>query len=357
VGTLHALRGEKGQARAALVQQIRLGLQILSDDTPDNDRYGLVIIHNTLWQYQDFKNAAVALSLVGQPDLVTEALYFEANDIVGNDGMNKERMLDIVTKLAEETVQVAKTQVPDISQQIQRIKAARVHVDSLMAAAETKPKPEAEGSDGQGKEGEPTVPDLETASVYSLLHSRLSALQETHTPKINTEVFWACDGCASDSKHCETEASFEREFYHCVYCSNRDFCGDCLARLRAPDSNAQIMTCSAKHRWLRMPPWGRDIYVGLRAKSAWVPKEVRTVEGDESILEICYGENGCREEIMVEAWKEVLAREWDISLEEIKDMSRQATSDEGEHEGEQGEEEEEEDDEQMGGEKSEVNRS
>jgi hypothetical protein len=239
----------------------------------------------------------------------------------------------MVTKLAKETIQVAKTQFPDTSRQIQRIEAAKAHIDSLVAAAE------ARKSEDHG-EGEQAVPDSKTATAHRLLHSRLSALQQTHTPEINTGAFqWyrGCDGHTPDGKRCENKADFKREFYHCIYCSNRDFCGDCLKRLRDP-SCVEITACSPKHRWLIIPPQGEDLYVGWRAKSVKVPRNVRAVEGDDMVLEICYAEDG-GQEVVLEEWKEKLAREWDISLEEVKEMVRQTTrEDDVEDEKKEGEE-------------------
>ncbi|KAJ6534643.1 hypothetical protein DFH09DRAFT_119464 [Mycena vulgaris] len=343
LGALYALRGEKEQSKAALVRRIKLALQILSDDIPENDSVGFSAMYRTLGQYLDFENAAVALSLLGQPDLMTEALYFEAKDIMDDHGVDKQQVLDMVTKLAKETVQVAKTQVPDASRQIQRIEAAKAHVDSLVAAAETKSQVEADvdrearKSEGHG-EGEPTVPDSKTATAHRLLHSRLSALQQTHTPKINTMAIpwaWSCDGHTLDGKRCENKTDFEREFYHCIYCSNRDFCGDCLKRVRDPKSSVGITACSPKHRWFIIPLQGGDLYVGSRAKCVKVPK-VRAVEGDEMVLEICYAGDG-GQEVMVEEWKEKLAREWDISLEEVREMFRREDDVEDEKkEGEEG---------------------
>ncbi|KAJ7368513.1 hypothetical protein DFH08DRAFT_676529 [Mycena albidolilacea] len=330
LGALYALRGEKEQSKKALVQRIKLALQILSDNISENDSFGFSALYKTLGQHLDFENAAVALSLLGQPDLMTEALSFEAKDIMDDDGVDKQQVLDMVTKLAKETIQVAKTQISDASRQIQRIEAAKAHVDSLVAAAETKSQVEAEvdcearKSEGHG-EGEPAVPDSKTATAHRLLHSRLSALQQTHTPEINTMMAfqwsWSCDGHTPDGKRCENKTDFESEFYHCIYCRDRDFCGDCFKRLRDPKSCLGIPACSPKHRWLVIPPQGGDLYVGLRAKSVKVPK-VRAVEGDKMVLEICYAEDG-GQEVMVEEWKEKLAREWGISLEEVKEMFRQ----------------------------------
>ncbi|KAJ7898401.1 hypothetical protein B0H13DRAFT_2252255 [Mycena leptocephala] len=225
LGALYALRGEKEQSKAALVRRIKLALQILSDDIPENDSVAFSAMFKTLGQYLDFENAAVALSL---------------KDIMDDDGVDKQQVLDMVTKLAKETIQVAKTQVPDASRQIQRIEAAKAHVDSLVAAA---------GRESHG-EGEQAVPDSKTATAHRLLHSRLSALQQMHTPEINTRAFqwyWGCDGHTPDGK---------------------------------------------------------------RAKSVKVPRNM--------VLEICYAEDG-GQEVMLEEWKEKLAREWDISLEEVKE--------------------------------------
>ncbi|KIW70784.1 hypothetical protein PV04_03025 [Phialophora macrospora] len=325
LGVLYALYGKKEQAREALVPRIKRALQILSDDIPENDALGFSAIFKTLGHYQDFENAAIALSLMGQPDLVSEALCFEAKDITGDVVEGRDQVLEVVTRLAKETIQVAKRRFPDASQQIQRIEAARAHVESLVAAANMKTEPEAssssshtEAKESESQEGEQTVSDPGTAFAYRLLQSRLRDL------RVDTDTFqlhWTCDGRDADGKRCENKADFDHEFYHCTYCSNRDFCHDCLARLRAPDSD--IRACSAKHRWLRIPRQGEDMYVGTKAKSVPVPTKVQAVAGDERILEISYDGH---KEIAVEAWKETLAREWDISLEEIKkEMSRQAT--------------------------------
>ncbi|KAI1138512.1 hypothetical protein F5Y05DRAFT_42402 [Hypoxylon sp. FL0543] len=338
LGTVYALHGEKGQARATLVWRMRQALQILSDNLPDNDRTGFALMLNTLEQCQDFENAAIALTLLGQADLVTDALYFEDEDVAEADSVDKERLLDLVKKLAEETVRVTKTRVPDISQQMRRVEAAKAHIESLMTAAETKPNPEAdsnhnevERSESQSKQGEMTSSDNETPFAHNLILSRVSTLEQMHSLKLdlyNIQWLWSCDGFNSDGKKCKKESGFGDVFYHCVYCSNKDFCEDCLAELRAPDSGTS--TCSAKHRWLRLPPHGAPTYVSTKAKSVRVPREVKLREDDESILEVCYDEDGGRE-VTVEAWKEAVAREWDISLDEIRqEISRQATPDAGE---------------------------
>jgi hypothetical protein len=326
LGALHALCGNRAQARAALSERIQYGLQILSDDTPENDAYGFSIIYKTLGMYQDFRNAGVALSLLGQPDLVAGALCFEARDIQADNDVDKQRVLDTVTALARQTIEATWAQVPDVSQQAQRIQAAKAHLDSLMmaytnslATATAAAKLEAEDEDGEAQDDHSKGGglDLETTTAHHLLHTRLSVLQLTHTPELNTAAFqwqWSCDGYTPDGKRCSNITDFENPFYHCMYCRNRDFCGACLVRLRTPSSGAKITVCSSKHRWLRIPRQGSDMFVGLGAKGVRVPR-VRPVEGDDHVLEFIYDEDGEGVEVTVEAWRVDLAKEWEIPLD------------------------------------------
>ncbi|ROV93591.1 hypothetical protein VMCG_08093 [Cytospora schulzeri] len=321
LGALYALRGEEAQSKAVLLSRMKDALQILSDDIPENDIIGFIQVFNTLSQYHDFTNAAIALSMMGQQDLVTEALSFEAEDIIEDDFVDKQPVLDMVTKLANKIIKVAKTQVPDSSRQIQRIEAAKLHIDTLLASTKIKSEM-VEIGDNETKESvghiddEPTVPVPQVAIAHRLLHTRLSALQQKHTPKVDVpRSSRFCDGRTADGKHCKNRADFENDFYHCIYCSNRDFCGDCLKRLCDPKSCTDITACNSKHRWLKIPPLGRDMYVGLWAKSVQVPSEVRPMNGDRRVLEICYAKDGIGQDVTVEAWKQAIAKEWDISLE------------------------------------------
>ncbi|KAI0593663.1 hypothetical protein F4775DRAFT_577003 [Biscogniauxia sp. FL1348] len=299
LGALYTLRKDKDQAREVLVRQVKQALQILTDETPENDAVGLSTVWNAMGGYEDWENAAIALSLLGQPDLVTEALCFEVGDIGDSDSEDKQKVLDMVTKLAKETVRVVKIQVPDVGKQHQRMEASKAHVDALMAAAQ-----------------QANAPEPVTRVAHNLLQTRLSDLVQFHTPKLNSRDFrwgWCCDGRTLDGKMCKNGIDFEKGFYHCTYCSSRDFCRDCLERLRDPKSDL-ITVCNPKHRWFWVPPWGDDMYVGVKTKSVRVPSSVKVVDGDDQVLMAYYDEDRVGEEIEVEAWKERIAREWGIAL-------------------------------------------
>lgn len=305
LGALYALRRDHVQSRTILRPRIRYALDILSDDVLENDIFGLHLIFCTLPQYGDLKNAAVAMSLSGQPDLVTEALHFEAQDVTEVEDVEKDQALEILTKLSRETVKAAKAQVPDASQQLQRFKVAKLHIESLLGDTKTKVNAE----NGYGGD-QATVLTCITA-----IANRLSALQRAHAADLNKSRIRAtrvCDGRLPDGRRCDFKADFHSDLFHCIYCVDKNFCGDCLRRLRDPQDSVVITACSSHHRWLRIPPLGRDMYVGPRAKTVRIPSEVRALESDEKILEVLYAEEGEGQEITVEEWKAVLAKEWDI---------------------------------------------
>ncbi|KAJ7619345.1 hypothetical protein FB45DRAFT_930509, partial [Roridomyces roridus] len=391
LGILHMLNGDADKARAVLLPRFRYSLQVLSDDTPDNDRVGFSTLHKTLEHYQDYKNAAIALTFLGQPDLVVDALRFEdvtneaeelAMQYVTLDGETVEaeaghdkllddvrlaaetidavraavpevsaeglamqpvtlngepedaeaedpvapyrrwvearhdKLLDTVNRLAAETITAAHKAVPEVSEQLLRVEAARSHINPAFEAAaaavpkmQRQPNPE----DDQGAVEDADVAsnqnELEiTAVAHGIVQNRLQGAMWPIT-------WWTCDGRAHDGSRCTNKADSERDFYHCMYCSNRDFCRECLARIRDPEAEVKITVCDSKHRWLRIPPQGDDLFVGVMAKSVRVPEGMKPVDGDERIFEIRYAEDAPI--ITVEEWKEGLAKEWGIKMEEV----------------------------------------
>ncbi|KAL2874784.1 hypothetical protein SGCOL_010038 [Colletotrichum sp. CLE4] len=317
LAALHALRGEKDKARSVLKTRVTQALQILSDEMPDNDNYGFFLLRQVMKSYrqEDFKGAFIALSLCGQPDLVTDSLEFAADDIKDDEVADKERVLEILAVLAKKTAQLARTQVPDSASQLQRIQAAKAYIDSLVLASQSKLASEVDES----HQDKPTTPDSAGSAndiAHRLLQSRITDLLNKHTPKIEVETHCFCDGYTSEGKQCEKQGDFDQEFYHCVYCWDKDFCGECLARLRDPKSDL-ITVCSEKHQWIQRLRQGEDACVGPAAKTVPVPTSVVPVDGDANVLRACYSEDG-GQVISVEEWKEIVAREFEITLDEIK---------------------------------------
>jgi tetratricopeptide (TPR) repeat protein len=328
LGVVSVLRGNREAARSRLRPRMKQGLQILSDDILDNDTSGLALVQKTLEHDLDYKNAAVALSLRGQPDLVMEALCFEAGDITEVDGESKQRVLGLVSALAEQVVRHAKAQAPDSEQLIERIDTAKEYIEALVNAAEAETKTIEVGADANGEGEKRSLHDIEVAYAYRLVHSRISSLWKSLSTGLITRP-WSCDGRAPDGNSCRNwGAGLHDIAYHCIYCADRNFCGDCLAQLRNPQetSGAKITVCNAKHKWLQLPCPGDDLFRGTKAKTVRLPIDVKE---DDRILKAIYAEDG--EEVTVEAWKEGLAAEWGISLEEImNDLSSSEANEEGE---------------------------
>lgn len=324
LGMAYVFCEKKELARGILVQRMIQALQILSDGILDNEKHGFVIIQKTSEHYSDFTNAAIALSLFTHSDIVAETLHFDIKDISEADDERRQRILDMVVKLANKTIQAAKDHVPEITKQTQRIEAARAHINSLLSAAGAEAKTETTGDEEDIKAG---VCDPVAAHALRLLQSRLSQLNEAQT--LGQPRSWGCDGVTAEGAPCEKTADFETDFYHCIYCANQDFCGDCLRRLRDPNSDMAITECSALHKWLHVPRQGDSMYVGPRAKIVRVPSKVKALEDDERILKIYYAEDGSGEEITVEAWKDSLREIWRIPLRVIE---RNDSKDQGEEE-------------------------
>lgn len=130
---------------------------------------------------------------------------------------------------------------------------------------------------------------------------------------------WTCDlnGRSLDGKAtiCDTGT-----IYHCVYCTNLDFCKTCLARLRdnVDDPYTQHITaCSSKHRWLEVPSPSSEMYVGPEATYVRTPS-VRYKDGGDQILEI-FDAGDVQVPVSVKMWQKELTSSWSVVLEDGND--------------------------------------
>lgn len=313
LGALYAMRGNMDESKKALRPKFDYAIQILEDDTPDNDSWGFLCLQETLATHCDFKNSAVALSFLCQPDLVTEALYFPRDgsflkQYPAESGMDGQQLLSVLLALGREINETVQKQVPDSSQQAQRIETARSYFKSLQDAVE---------KSHSGKSGLADS-DRVTAAAHNLVKQRLDSLAHSHMTHIDTDHFpmpKSCDGRTSDGRHCRKLCSFGDTFYVCVYCSNKDLCEDCLKRLRDSRSSDEFAACSPMHKWLKVPRYGEKSIVSIAMANAGALVHVpivKTAAEDEQIFEIRYADNEQGEVIKLRAWKDSLAAEWNV---------------------------------------------
>lgn len=319
LGALHAIRGEKTESEKVLRPRIDYAIQMLEDDTPDNDVDALIELRRTLVQGGDFVNAAVALSLLCQPDLVTEALQFSETDLpqshIESSGMDGQLLLDELRALSKGVIDTVKVQFPDPSQQLERIQAAQDYFRSLQNDQKAL----------STREDEPINADHMMTRVYSLIEERLDSLARKHLPQIDEDEyiwFMSCDGCTAAGGKCENEDGFRMAFYSCVYCARMDFCEDCLGRLRDPLRSDEMTACSPKHRWLRIPRWGSESLVGLdmahKGAHVNIPAEVKAIDQEPTILEIIYAQDGEGQVMTLEEWRDNLMKRWKVGSQRVE---------------------------------------
>ncbi|KAI1172030.1 hypothetical protein F4777DRAFT_23270 [Nemania sp. FL0916] len=323
LAVIHALQGNKEESKEILLPSIRQALNMLSDESTANDLHAFYLLFGTLVQYLDFRNAAIALSLLGMGDPVTFILRFEPHNMPEGDGIDEQKVFKAVTTFASDIIHRTDIKVPDRSQHIERIKTAKEHIDWLM-------NPNGNATvDGDGDATtkeladhsiDPTRADPNIAAAHSLLDRRMNILLTKLGPEMdlrNLPSAWQCDGRDLAGNECKNMSAGGHELYHCIYCVNHDFCRDCLKQVRAANPKVRIPGCSARHRWLRIPPLGADMYVGHKAKSVRVPKDIRAAPEDEMILDIHYEESG-HADLTVKEWIDKLAAEWNVSIMELR---------------------------------------
>lgn len=288
--SINTIRGQMQEVQKLLKPRLRKAISILSDDIPENDIVGLFAIHMATAACKDLKNAAIALSLVGQPDLVTDALLFRDEDKYVPEGINGEQLWDRYNNLAERTISIAMAKVPDAAAQSRRIQFAKLYIEKETEALKT-------------PENDIMPNDEERATIMAAHQLIKDRLHRVDTKKPEIPIQWSCDGRTEDGKQCKKQSDFGEEFYHCLYCWQRDFCRDCLVRLRDPNSNV-ITVCNGGHEWMLTPPQGSSFYLGTRAKTVRKPSSVKPISGDRQILEARYDQDteGVGSEMTTKEW-------------------------------------------------------
>ncbi|KAK6836019.1 hypothetical protein PG987_006514 [Apiospora arundinis] len=306
LGALHAARGDEERSRKPLSRSMMFSLQILSDDREENDIFGFFGILQTSLRLQDLRNSAVALSLCGVSDLVTECLAFEGEP-------QKQ-------SLASGIIHQVKSRVPNSKEQLARVQVATEHIQTVL-------------------DDKMTSLDDEPRKTYSEMKFNLEHLLskiKSDEVDVRLEGRDYCSGTKEDGRQCRQKWDSEHDMYQCFYCFDTIFCERCWAKLvgdpgAAVPAGADIFQCSSKHKWLKVPRTGSDMYVGPKATHLRIPTDVRparkrdgTDDCDDRVLEICF--DGNAEEITLQAWKEQLETSWGFSLDEIPEELQRVAS-------------------------------
>ncbi|GFF75582.1 hypothetical protein IFM47457_03933 [Aspergillus lentulus] len=146
-----------------------------------------------------------------------------------------------------------------------------------------------------------------TASALRLLESRLSYMHETHSPTVDLDDLgftWYCDGRTAAAWTATTGPVLRMSSIIASTVRHAISAGTASIDCDIPQPTS--------------PLYGGDMFPVSKTKSVRVSARIENVDGDEQILKACYAENSDGPVITVDAWRERLAAQWDISLEEIR---------------------------------------
>lgn len=275
------------EARNLQRNTVAHALRLLSDDWEYNDRLGYVMLQSSLGcaQPKELSNVAMAISLVGQPDLVKEALSLALIDV--RKEFSDQSMLDETERLIDNIKREVWTRWPSPENQKGRLDETKVYFETL-----------AERDAAQMEMLGPAI---------RIIKDHLERMKSEEFP---APLYW-CDGRTRLGKKCRKTDSAVERFYYCLYCDSRNFCQDCVDRL-LDERCKDIPVCSSNHKWLLMEPQGHDMYVGPKADRVR-KATVRPSADDERVMVVCFedGDDG----ITVKSWKEQIATDWGIHEE------------------------------------------
>ena len=201
-----SVRGNRESAMKLTRGIVKIGLDLLSDEDPDNDWQGYQRLATALMYYGDDDNALAAWSLLGPvedegKDEIKDEMTTEQSEAKMNGQSTEMKMNGVST-------------------------GTRVNGDSTPNGNGTK-DPDSAGAT-VGKSGKPEQDEDDEPQGY---------------------LNYSCDGDCDPT----TEWSYASDMYHCKDCLDILFDETCLAKLK--EGRLSINVCNPKHEHLHVPEW------------------------------------------------------------------------------------------------------
>ncbi|KAK2752745.1 hypothetical protein FQN55_005876 [Onygenales sp. PD_40] len=272
----YLLMGNKEKAMDTLKGDIKIGLDLLSDDDTDNDWQGYRRLATTLHHINDDVNALAAWSLLGPNEVDHEG---------GNTEENKEESKDqeVHEAVPEGSGGEDQGETPEIKEE------AKSEGDDAEAEAVSDGTPKQNGDTPVSNEEdqvEGTAADISettpTAETTDASPSTADSSEETRTGNLGNY----CDG------PCTNRWTYADDLYDCRDCTDVQFCETCLGDHEAV--TLERMVCGKSHEFMHVPKW----------------EEIEA-------LKIPKGQVKVGEEIMsIPDWLNTIRREWGIAVTE-----------------------------------------
>jgi tetratricopeptide (TPR) repeat protein len=253
---------EEGVWRKCFKARALEEMDMLDDKDPSNDMRGLHALAVTLLQAGDRTNAGAILAVLFKPleDLPTQQAVEDDNSDLANGGNGETNEQDGGADDAEERYRIQ--ELPDPTMQ------------SAMDGGETNASP----SEGTLKT-EAAVPKAGDIGVVSPQTPQITEIRTVFGPKniddarapsfgpvtkqttsqlkleLGNSWMYTCDGCFRDTQ----EAG---EMYFCEICLNKNYCGDCLPKVK--EGSLWSRQCNPNHTHYRawpIPSDARDMAV------------------------------------------------------------------------------------------------
>ncbi|KAF2228666.1 hypothetical protein EV356DRAFT_457297 [Viridothelium virens] len=205
LASFYSLAGEQEQARNLLLNDMKVGFDLLCDDDPTNDYYAYGQIANILMHVGDDLNSLSAWSLFG-PD----ERYHDQEDGSPSQPQSSsdKEILDGTGNSGE--VQGGQVEQPSLEKDL----------DKDNASSEA----------GKSEEEEESVP--------------ASAAPKK---KRKDSMPFRCDG------RCQNSWTYQDSIWFCKVCDDVQFDDQCLQKLQ--NGTLKRFVCSRDHSWLRVPSW------------------------------------------------------------------------------------------------------
>lgn len=245
LGRLYRLMGDEEKARECLRDHIKVSLDLLSDDDPENDWQGYRKLAETLKSFNDDANALAAWSLIGPVKPEEEAHSDRGtNDAVeapekdaDEAGANLATRID---KHGSDTISAgdgdAAAEAPTVEGLTNITEAA---ADTAQSGDDTDKK------DHEDDEHDRSAPDKDREAPVDDGASSPPTTTAEPPARLHGPLSYSCDGA------CGHTWTFADDIYSCKDCIDVQFDRGCLENLR--DGSLERWICGQDHEFLHVP--------------------------------------------------------------------------------------------------------
>ncbi|KAF9639191.1 putative neutral amino acid permease protein [Lasiodiplodia theobromae] len=268
LGRVLHLAGKESEAREATRGYVRVALNLLDDDDPDNDTQAYLMLGEALAPLDDDVNALAAWGVIRPWEVgkKSDGKEGKAEDEAGGEGGDKGEETAEKQKGVERHTEQNDSKNDEADEATADTEPPKII--RTLDADDTGPK----SSTDDGKQGIPISPGDGTAATG----------EEPPPPRLDGPLGNYCDG------NCNTTWEYPDDIYVCKDCIDVQFCAVCFDKVRTGTLERQI--CGRDHAFLHVPRW-TDIAAADKAAGG-VPKGFMRV-GNE-VLAIKDWINGIR---------------------------------------------------------------